>query len=78
LAAAGTKLLVFEGVKMVSDVTLNGVYLGYTVSQFVRYVFDVTSSLSTSGTNVLTVAFPRGTDPRNNESRWMPCTGGWE
>ena len=48
-----------------------------TRAQFLRYRFDATVSLQ-AGTNSLSVAFNVSTDPRNNESRWMPCSGGWE
>ena len=40
-----TTLLVFEGVKMGASVVLNGVVLGNTTDQFVRYSFPVPTSL---------------------------------
>ena len=70
--------IVFDGIKMVSDISLNGVSLGYTQDQFLRYTFDVTSSIVKSGgSNTLVVSFPTGNDQRNCEQRWMSCSGGW-
>jgi beta-galactosidase/beta-glucuronidase len=78
VAAAAQILLVFDGVKMVSDIALNGVSLGYTADQFLRYSFDVTAAAKRAGSNTLTVSFPTGADPRNVEQRWMSCSGGWD
>jgi beta-mannosidase len=70
--------IVFDGIKMVSDISLNGISLGYTQDQFLRYTFDVTSSIVKSGgSNTLVVSFPTGQDQRNCEQRWMSCSGGW-
>lgn len=76
VAATKSRYLVLDGIKMVSDVFLNGVSLGYTSDQFLRYVLDVSSALH-AGTNTLTVSFPTGADTRNSEQRWMSCSGGW-
>jgi hypothetical protein len=78
VASSSQILLVFDGIKMVSDVALNGVPLGYTADQFLRYSFDVTASAKRTGANVLTVSFPTGADERNVEQRWMSCSGGWD
>eukprot|EP01116_Phalansterium_solitarium_P018951 TRINITY_DN5166_c2_g1_i1.p1 TRINITY_DN5166_c2_g1~~TRINITY_DN5166_c2_g1_i1.p1 ORF type:complete len:461 (-),score=159.37 TRINITY_DN5166_c2_g1_i1:31-1413(-) len=77
VAASGNQWLVFDGIKMVSDITLNGRYLGYTADQFLRYTFSTAGLLKPTG-NVLTVTFPLVTDVRNNEGRFMACTGGWD
>jgi len=71
LAAAAHVSLVFEGVKMVADVALNGVALGFTANQFLRYEFDATAAVARAGANVLTVTFPTFADARNVERRWM-------
>ena len=65
-------LLIFEGIKMVSDVSLNGHALGYTQDQFLRYIYDVTTALGTGSQNLI-VSFPTGADTRNAEQRWMSC-----
>jgi hypothetical protein len=62
---------------MVSEAYLNGVFLGFTADQFLRYSFDVSSALKATG-NVLTVVFTQFNDPRNSEERWMSCSGGWD
>ncbi len=74
-AAAGDLLLVFDGVKMSSAVSLNGVSLGGTTDQYLRYVFSLKGKVA-AGANVLTVTF----DPTvaDTEGRWMACSGGWE
>lgn len=76
--AGGEILLVFDGIKMVSDVTLNGQYLGYTADQFLRYIYPVGSLLtSAAGGNQLQLTFTTSHDPRNVEGRFMSCSGGW-
>jgi hypothetical protein len=75
--ATPTRWLVFEGNKMVSEAYLNGVYLGFTADQFLRYTFDVTSALKATG-NTLAVVFTQFSDARNTEERWMACSGGWD
>jgi len=68
--------VVFDGIKMVSDISLNGIALGYTQDQFLRYTFDITAALKKGGSNTLVVSFPTGKDQRNSEQRWMSCSGG--
>ena len=68
--------VVFDGIKMVSDISLNGIALGYTQDQFLRYTFDITAALKKGGSNTLVVSFPKGKDQRNSEQRWMSCSGG--
>jgi beta-galactosidase/beta-glucuronidase len=76
LLVAGTVAqLTFDGVKMAADVSLNGVYLGFTNDMFLRTVFDVTSALRAKD-NVLTVTFTTSSDPRNEAGRWPACSGG--
>ncbi len=69
-------LLVLDGVKMAADVTINGNYLGYVNDQFLRYTWPVTGALKATG-NTLTVTFTTSSDPRNDQARFMGCTGGW-
>ena len=69
--------LVLDGVKMVADVQLNGVPLGYTADQFLRYNYDVTAHLKPTG-NVLSLTFTDSSDDRLDEERWMSCSGGWD
>ena len=78
VAAAVQVLLILDGVKMVADVSLNGVELGYTSDQFLRYEFDVTTAVSRAGINLLVVSFPTGADARNVERRWFAASGGWD
>jgi beta-mannosidase len=76
-SGAPSILLVFDGVKMAADVSLNGVYLGFTADEFLRYTWDVVAALKAAD-NVLTVTFSTSKDPRNAENRWAACTGGWD
>jgi len=65
-------MLVIEGCKMASFVSLNNHSLGNTSSQFLRYVFDVSSVLVSQGTlNTLEITFPPYQHPLNSENRWM-------
>jgi|LauGreDrversion4_1035100.scaffolds.fasta_scaffold247047_1 beta-mannosidase len=75
-SSSATVWIVFDGIKMVSDVSLNGIALGYTQDQFLRYSFDITSAIIKGGVNTLVVSFSTGKDQRNSEQRWMSCSGG--
>ena len=73
--------LVFDGIKMAADVSLNGHPLGRTLSQFLRYNFSLASFLHSGGTlhppptpNLLNVTL----DPRVLTPLFMGCTGGWD
>lgn len=70
VTAMATRWLVLDGVKMGSNVWLNGVFLGQTADQFLRYTFDVTPLLLTSN-NSLSLTFPPSNDSINDEARWM-------
>jgi beta-mannosidase len=76
----GAVWLMFDGVKLAANVSLNGVQLGEVTSQFVRYRFDVTTLLRAGpDANTLSVAFPpTPTDARNDAGRFMPCSGFWD
>lgn len=78
LSKGGRLQLVFDSIKMGAYIKLNGVDLGNTTNQFVRYVFDVDSSKhlkKDGGANTLEVVF----DPKiMTEGRYMACTGGWD
>ena len=68
-----------DGVKMGSWVYLNGIFLGETADQFLRYKFPVTSHLSASGQpNKLELVFPPSNHTLNAEARWMACSGAWD
>ena len=75
--AAAAVSLVFDSVKMVADISLNGHVLGFTADQFLRYTFPVKAFLKPAG-NVLTVTFTTSGDARNNDGRYMACSGGWD
>lgn len=80
--AAGTSdtLLVFDGVKMPSAVDVNGVAVGTTTNQFLRYEFSLAAAaaagVTLAATNTLSVSF----DPsvQTTEGRFMACSGGWD
>ena len=79
VASAAQQRLVFDGIKMAADITLNGVSLGAVDNQFLRFSYDVSSMLVYGPTpNVLTVAFTTSKDARNLPGRWMACTGSWD
>lgn len=73
-AAASTLLLVLDGVKMSAHVSLNGVAVGHTTDQYLRYTFPV-AGVAVAGPNTLTVSFDSA--DQSTEGRWMACTGGW-
>lgn len=77
LVSGGDQVLVFEGIKMVADIALNGQPLFYASDQFLRYDVPVTGILKAGQVNTLTVTFPQYSDDRNSEERWMSCSGGW-
>lgn len=75
--------LVFDGVKMAADVSVNGVPIATLSDQFLRWIFPVKAHLFPSSSlhedsNAVTVAFRTSGDPCNNETRWMGCSGGWD
>ena len=78
VAAQATQLLVLDGVKMVADVSLNGVALGIVDNAFLRFVYDVTPLLRRGAPNVLAVAFTTSNDTRNTPGRWAAASGGWD
>ena len=75
-------LLVLDGIKMAADVFLNGVLLSGdgVVDQHLRYEFEVRRLLVHNGDkNNLTIHFPTpSADSRNDEGRYMACSGGWD
>lgn len=75
LATGGDFLIVFDGAKMSSSVYVNGVSVGNTTNQYLRYSLSIKDSLKV-GENLLSVTF----DPivQTTEGRWMACTGGWD
>eukprot|EP01050_Picozoa_sp_SAG11_P009946 SAG11_NODE_972_length_6340_cov_3.043423_7_plen_340_part_00 len=83
VAAGGTVLLVFDGIKMGAEVKMNGKLLTPkgqpgVADQFLRYEFPLTSAelnVAADGSNELSVAFVTAIDCHG---RWMSCTGGWD
>jgi beta-mannosidase len=79
-SGSGDTLLVFDGVKMSSSMTLNGVPLGKTTNQFLRYTFSLaaanTAGAKVAGTNTLTVSFD--SSDQTTEGRFAACSGGWD
>jgi len=75
---SSTILLIFDGIKMGSYIHLNGVRLGETADQFLRYTFDVTNIIQRSNINLLEVIFPTSKSELNDQSRFMACSGAWD
>lgn len=75
---AAATALVLESVKLVGDVYVNGVYLGFVADQFLRYSFPVQSLLSPAGLNSLSIVISNSTDPRLTEGRITGAGGGWD
>eukprot|EP00730_Choanoeca_flexa_P008569 TRINITY_DN12506_c0_g2_i18.p1 TRINITY_DN12506_c0_g2~~TRINITY_DN12506_c0_g2_i18.p1 ORF type:complete len:975 (+),score=156.28 TRINITY_DN12506_c0_g2_i18:81-2927(+) len=73
-ATSESTLLVFDGIKMGANITLNGHFVGLAVDQFLRYQYDVTKMLL-AGTNELSVTFDFDVQV---DGRFMACTGGWD
>jgi beta-galactosidase len=76
-AAAGSRyFLQFDGVGTIADVWLNGIYLGKHSGAFQRFRFDVSSSIKSSGDNLLIVkadnARPR---PGSSTQDVIPLSG---
>ena len=72
-APTSTLLLVFDGIKMGAEITLNGQKLGVATDQFTRYRYDVTSLLKVPGeNNTLELAFSNAID---TAGRFMTCSG---
>lgn len=69
--------LVFDGVKMAANVSLNGVFLGTVSDMFLRYRFPI-SKLLLPASNTVQLAFYTSNDTANNEGRWTSCSGGWD
>ena len=74
VAASARLLLVVDSVKMGAMVSLNGVALGNTTDQFLRYEFDVTDTIQ-QAVNTLALLFSPTVE---TAGRFMPCTGGWD
>lgn len=82
--SANQVFVVFDGIKMPSTVMVNGLPLGNTTDQFLRYNFSIAQAhrdsgntlLRSTGTNVLSVVF----DPTRNDSegRFAADSGGWD
>ena len=70
--ALPTRWLVLDGVKMGAWVWFNGQFLGTTADQFLRYTFDVSATVKSTG-NMLQLTFPPSNHSLNDEARWMAC-----
>jgi hypothetical protein len=75
-------LLVFDGIKMGANISLNGKKLGQAEDQFLRYSFPlVASNLLRTGNgveeaaNTLEISFDSSACV---DGRFMACTGGWD
>ena len=66
--------LVFDGIKMGAQITLNGVVLGVATDQFLRYTYDV-GHLMKNTANILSLRFEPNID---TGGRFMTCTGGYD
>ena len=79
-SGASDMLLVFDGIKMAASISLNGVALGHTTNQFVRYTFSLAAAQAAGGRlgaqNTLTVSFDA--QDQTTEGRFMACSGGWD
>ena len=79
-ASRWTWFLVVEGIKMGAHIAINGVPLGNTTNQFLRYKFQVTDrhwmpSTGQPRRHKLTITF----DPSIEvDGRFAACSGGWD
>ncbi len=73
--SAAEVLLVLDGVKMGSAVSLNGHLLGNTTNQHLRYTFEIGALLAKGTENSLEISFVRDIP---NSGRFMACSGGWD
>lgn len=78
IANKGEVLLVLEGVKMAAEIFLNGVSLGVSQNQFLRFTTPVAKLLAPTQLNVLAVVFMQYADKANADARFMACSGGWD
>ena len=79
-AKTSDTLLVFDGVKMSASIAINGVAVGKTTNQFLRYTFSLAaaaaSGVALASTNTLAVSFDA--QDQTTEGRFMACSGGWD
>ena len=75
-------LLVFDGIKMGANISVNGHHIGQAEDQFLRYSFPLVASgvlhnevAGDSGNNRLTISFDSSACI---DGRFMACTGGWD
>ena len=72
--------LVFDGVKMGAQVSINGQPLGLVTDQFLRYTFGLHTAshqlrFGSNDPNTLEIKFDPAIDVHG---RYMACTGGWD
>eukprot|EP01126_Amoeba_proteus_P030934 TRINITY_DN3046_c0_g2_i4.p1 TRINITY_DN3046_c0_g2~~TRINITY_DN3046_c0_g2_i4.p1 ORF type:complete len:906 (+),score=164.89 TRINITY_DN3046_c0_g2_i4:153-2870(+) len=70
--------LVFDGIKMGADITLNGHHLGSAADQFVRYTFPVKELLHPDSNDIHVTFGYNFSQDIDCEGRFMACTGGWD
>jgi beta-mannosidase len=81
-------LLVFDGIKMSSSISINGAKIGHTTNQFLRYSFSLSAAhrslnntLLFTGTgatdNTISITFDLLND-QTTEGRFMACSAGWD
>ena len=72
--------LVFDGIKMGANISINGQFVGLALSQFLRYNFSLAAyqiqyNALKAGENMLAVEF----DVKiSTAGQFMQCTGGWD
>ncbi len=80
-SSPSSMLLVFDGIKMPANVSLNGAIIGTTTDQFLRYIFPVSPALLRSseeeGTNTLSVTFD-SSQGSLALGRFSAESGGWD
>ena len=70
--------LVVEGIKMGASLSINGIKVGNTTDQFLRYIFPLSRSMFHSDlkiSNTLSINFDPDID---THGRFSACSGGWD
>jgi len=78
LASTSAQLLVFDGVKMGATIKVNGHTVGVVRDQFLRYVFELNTSVLLAGKNANQLGVSFGVEDVTEDGRFMACTGGWD
>ena len=78
LTGAGGVILALDSVKLAADVSLNNVPLVSAIDQFLRYNVTLPPGLLLPTGNILSIASPPLSDPRNSAGRYMASAAGWD